>query len=175
MHCKARVQVSNANGALQLSQCSSTFGQAPRHRPYATTSLLSLPCNALQLSQCANAFRQAPEVFAGDINAVCSFADFQANITTPRRGPLNTDPVLAGVAQNFSQEEAAQNFFDHYAPDGSNPYTRIIAVRLRHALQVTLLKARLSLQRNRAVRLRSPSYQVVSAVAGPSMCSAPHG
>ena len=44
-------------------------------------------CRA-QLEQCANAMRTSPNSFAADYNAVCNYADFQADVTNPVRPPF---------------------------------------------------------------------------------------
>ena len=46
------------------------------------------PVNCLQLGQCANAMRTSPNSFAADYNAICNYADFQADVTNPQRPPF---------------------------------------------------------------------------------------
>jgi hypothetical protein len=47
-----------------------------------------------QLEQCANALRTSPASFVADINAVCSFAAFQAEVTSPPRPPFAANARL---------------------------------------------------------------------------------
>lgn len=55
----------------------------------------------LQLAQCANAIRTSPGSFAGVINGVCNYADFQTDVTKPPRPPWVVNPVLRRVIKYF--------------------------------------------------------------------------
>lgn len=43
----------------------------------------------------------------------------------PPSGPLVMDPLLRGLARDFSRRMAEEQFFDHVAPDGSDPFDRM--------------------------------------------------
>ena len=60
----------------------------------------------LQLAQCANAMRTSPGSFAGIINGVCNFADFQTDVTKPPRPPWVVDLVLKRVSSTDTSPAA---------------------------------------------------------------------
>jgi uncharacterized protein YkwD len=52
----------------------------------------------------------------------------------PPSGPLVMDPLLRGLARDFSRRMAEEQFFDHFAPDGSDPFDRMEAAGFAGAL-----------------------------------------
>lgn len=52
----------------------------------------------------------------------------------PRAAPLVMDPTLRGLARDFSRRMAEEQFFDHVAPDGSDPFDRMTAAGFTGAL-----------------------------------------
>lgn len=54
--------------------------------------------------------------------------------TFPPSGPLVMDPLLQSLARDYSRRMAEEQFFDHVAPDGTDPFERMVDAGFEGAL-----------------------------------------